>query len=641
MCSKNLSLHLLLLFTGISAPAYAQNRLTDSLQRELSKPAISPGEQSLLYSELAASLRFMAPDKGIEYARRAASYARTQGDGKFGVHAYNSLSLLHLMKDSLRLAMVAADSCDWFASRTEDPIALATADFRRAGIHNINHQQEETILSIQRVFRHLGKKENLQLEAQAYYTMYSVYAELDDWENEEKYARLCLKAALRSRDPNLIVTGWEAMGIAHQFRYDNTGDRRFLDSTLYANKQAMNVSRDYKDVMINPNAIAASALNTANSYFEYFDGKMGDSVMLYTGIALNAALLSRNAAIIANCYGLLNEEARKRGRLDDAEALLRQALAILEKDLRPNYYPLSNICLSLAELLEERGRHQQALVYYKKYLDYFKKRYDAVKLRESKRLEAQFRYAMKAESRSVSKELGILQRVQLYLYIGLALLGIMGLVFMIRSFYYSRRYARQREMLLVKEKEEARLLLQLKTEEALRASLEKKEAEKKASAQETIAQIQTEKADRLEASAQILTEEQAWLRKEILAGNLQINQKNDFFMALRERFGKSVPDIDKIFLQENRQSEDLDQIRRTLRELHPSFFRQLEEKAGQKLTPLEEKYCAFIYLKLSNKQMADMLHVEPKSIQMYKYRLKQKLGLDKSASLDVYIQSIN
>ncbi len=264
-----------------------------------------------------------------------------------------------------------------------------------------------------------------------------------------------------------------------------------------------------------------------------------------------------------------------------------------------------------------------------------------MKLRESQRLEAQFRAAGKAAVQSASLELDILHKIQIYLYLGLALLALIGLMFMLRSFHFSRRYAQQRELLLTKEKEEARLLLQLKTEEALRASIERKEAVTKANAQEAIAQIQTEKAHLLEASRKELTEEQAWLRKEIMAGNVHISQKNEVILALREKFGKSVPAIEKLFQQDVRFNDDFEQIRRTLRELHPSFFQRLEERAGQKLTPLEEKYCAFIHLKLTNKQMSELLHVELKSIQVFKYRLKQKLKLDKNDSLDVYIQSVN
>jgi DNA-binding CsgD family transcriptional regulator len=45
-------------------------------------------------------------------------------------------------------------------------------------------------------------------------------------------------------------------------------------------------------------------------------------------------------------------------------------------------------------------------------------------------------------------------------------------------------------------------------------------------------------------------------------------------------------------------------------------------------------------MKLSSKQIAALLHVEPKSVRMAKYRLKQKLGLGKDDELDAVIQNL-
>ena len=43
-------------------------------------------------------------------------------------------------------------------------------------------------------------------------------------------------------------------------------------------------------------------------------------------------------------------------------------------------------------------------------------------------------------------------------------------------------------------------------------------------------------------------------------------------------------------------------------------------------------------MKVSNKEMASQMNVEPKSIRMARYRIKQKLELSKDEDLDVYIQ---
>lgn len=86
---------------------------------------------------------------------------------------------------------------------------------------------------------------------------------------------------------------------------------------------------------------------------------------------------------------------------------------------------------------------------------------------------------------------------------------------------------------------------------------------------------------------------------------------------------------------------DFEDIKMQIQELHPTFFNQLSDKAVQKLTALDLKYCAYIYLQMTTKQIAQVLHVEPQSVRMFKYRLKQKFGLGKDVDLEVFLRGPN
>ncbi|WP_133166382.1 helix-turn-helix transcriptional regulator [Sphingobacterium haloxyli] len=77
-----------------------------------------------------------------------------------------------------------------------------------------------------------------------------------------------------------------------------------------------------------------------------------------------------------------------------------------------------------------------------------------------------------------------------------------------------------------------------------------------------------------------------------------------------------------------------------IQKLHPDFFKRLSDKAIQKLTLLDQKYCTYLYLKMTTKQIAQALHVEPQSVRMFKYRLKQKFGLDKEVDLEDFLTNI-
>lgn len=69
------------------------------------------------------------------------------------------------------------------------------------------------------------------------------------------------------------------------------------------------------------------------------------------------------------------------------------------------------------------------------------------------------------------------------------------------------------------------------------------------------------------------------------------------------------------------------------------FFNKLT-KANPKLTSLDLKHCAYIKMNIDNYELARILNVEMKSLQMTRYRLKKKLQLEKDQSLREYIHSI-
>ena len=68
--------------------------------------------------------------------------------------------------------------------------------------------------------------------------------------------------------------------------------------------------------------------------------------------------------------------------------------------------------------------------------------------------------------------------------------------------------------------------------------------------------------------------------------------------------------------------------------------RKLNEIAKTNLTNLDLKYCAYIYLNIDNQQIANLLKVEQKTVRMAKYRLKQKIGLEKTTDLSAFIQNL-
>ncbi len=68
------------------------------------------------------------------------------------------------------------------------------------------------------------------------------------------------------------------------------------------------------------------------------------------------------------------------------------------------------------------------------------------------------------------------------------------------------------------------------------------------------------------------------------------------------------------------------------------FFNKLTER-NPKLTTLDLKHCAYIKMNIDNYELARILNVEMKSLQMTRYRLKKKLNLTQDENLREFILS--
>ncbi|MGB1183814.1 MAG: helix-turn-helix transcriptional regulator, partial [Schleiferiaceae bacterium] len=60
----------------------------------------------------------------------------------------------------------------------------------------------------------------------------------------------------------------------------------------------------------------------------------------------------------------------------------------------------------------------------------------------------------------------------------------------------------------------------------------------------------------------------------------------------------------------------------------------------EKLTKGEIRLSYLIRQKMNNKEIATVLNVSPAAVEKAKYRLKKKIDLDKTESLDAYIQAL-
>ncbi len=617
---------------------HAQNRQADSLKKKLSDPGLPVTARIMTMGQLSRALYFADPRGAINMEKKALQLALPFSDGQYKAFTFATLTYLYIQTDSVVSARQAIDSALWYADRTENAVVKGYVWFRKGWLENYDDQPDTAVNSLLQALRFFDGQQAYSYESNVCYYMAGIYAYWKDPDTQEKYARRCLQAAQLSNDPDDICRGYQIMASYFLYRFrSDTAEHNLLDSSLAYNLQALQFSDTHRDRMIFLSTPAVSALNVANLYFEYYHNK--DSAVKYINIALPLAKATNEISVTASCYSILSEYAMASGHYDAAEQLLLIAKATADAEPGSSLIVRARLWKALSVVAEKKGDHVKALGYYKEYTDDIQRLFDTEKLSIAQKLEAQFKNEKKEQELKALQERASFNKKLNFFYVSLAIACLLALLFLFRSFHFRLKSSLQQQKLLEKEKEDARLQSQLSQTEAQKLELEKQEALLQA-------RLKEEEAARYQAEQQLLQERQERLQKELLAGTLQMEEKNELLQALQRKITLLAPGnpelkrMDRIITESQRLDEDFETLKADFSEIHPGFFTQLQQKAGNSLTRLDLKYCSYILMGLSNKEIAVRLGVEPKSIRMARYRIKQKLNLLKDENLDHFISTL-
>lgn len=165
------------------------------------------------------------------------------------------------------------------------------------------------------------------------------------------------------------------------------------------------------------------------------------------------------------------------------------------------------------------------------------------------------------------------------------------------------------------------------------------EAEKNSA--ELTLQLEKEEKHRLETEQKLAILQQEQLQKQAMVTSLQLDHKNTFINELKEKIKQQKEiNLDKILKEEQLADNNFNGIQQIIQDVHPNFFKRLQELSKTRLTNLDLKYAAYIYINMDNLQIANTLKADPNTVRKTKYRLKQKFGLTKENDLQDFIQSI-
>lgn len=606
----------ILFFLIIQLELVAQNQYLDSLRLQLDNSSISVEEKFNSYSLLIEGLRVeQLYNQATTINQQMKALAQQENNYRELTKSYVYQGVILNNQEIYDKSATCIDSAKNAAAQTNDNIAKAYSlyliSYHERMLDNYQHAMKITLEALSL----LEKKEtDFNLEFKLYYTLYGIYTEWNDADNTMKYAKKLIETAQSTGNKNNLSNAYSAMAVVYTYRYQESTSQADLDAIFEYSEKAAILYQQFPGLV--GSYTYAIASNNLASYLLEYSKELTPKIQQQIIMNINSSLavsekLTEGQIVQAGSLGMLSYLAIQASELDKAEGYLLKAHSILLAKNPVYYHLLSKITADLSELYEQKGDLKKALEYQRKVVEYNNQLFNQQEAAAAKKLEIQFHFDKKEQEVMLLTERVENQRMQKLLYAVLGIIGLLGAFFMFRSYHYRLRFSLEREKQLNHEKIQTEMQIKFEKEEQVRLRMEQ----------------------------ELLTLQQEKLQNEVMANQLHLQHKNQVLMDLKLKISDDKSfNINQILKEEELLDGDFEKAKFQIQSLHPNFFKILNEKSVQKLTALDLKYCAYFYLGMDTKQIANLLHVEPKSVRMTKYRLKQKFGLE--GDLDNFLKQI-
>lgn len=103
-----------------------------------------------------------------------------------------------------------------------------------------------------------------------------------------------------------------------------------------------------------------------------------------------------------------------------------------------------------------------------------------------------------------------------------------------------------------------------------------------------------------------------------------------------EQVRRAITGVIRELTQPDQIDRDWEVFAQRFDQVHAHFLRRLKERFPQ-ITPKDQKLCAYLRLNLSSKEIAPLLGISVRSVEVSRYRLRRKLDLDSEENLTEFL----
>ena len=138
--------------------------------------------------------------------------------------------------------------------------------------------------------------------------------------------------------------------------------------------------------------------------------------------------------------------------------------------------------------------------------------------------------------------------------------------------------------------------------------------------------------------------------KEVVSKAIHLMNKNEILSSLynlvkqikiddQDPNRKSLEEMSLSIKKNLNQDKDWEDFKLHFEKVHQSFIKNLNLKHPE-LSPTDLRLCAYLLIDLSPKEIANISNISPESVRKRKQRLREKIGIESSNSLEEYLKTL-
>jgi len=138
--------------------------------------------------------------------------------------------------------------------------------------------------------------------------------------------------------------------------------------------------------------------------------------------------------------------------------------------------------------------------------------------------------------------------------------------------------------------------------------------------------------------------------QQLASSMMHIVQKNEVLNKVKEeaellkkyikepQAEKEIRKLISLLSDDERLDDDWEKFTTYFDQVHTDFLRRIK-KEYPKLSPKDQKLCAYLRMNLTTKEIAPLLNISVRGVEISRYRLRRKLDLDSSVNLNEFMMS--